>query len=258
MRSITEKWLLWVVVWMMSTGFFVGPENLFAGELRAVCDIWAPYQIEGGEEVTGFSTEVVRMVLQRMDGETMALRAFPWKRALMMIKDGEADMLFSANLSESRTEFARYPEEPLAESPWVLWVRKDRGLRFDTLNDLKGRRIGVVRGYSYTEEFRNFIQKHATPDEVTDDRTNFLKLNSGRIDYTVAELGNGYHILRELKFKNIMPITENPIKTDGLYAIFNKDKVDSAFVDRFSDELKRLKSEPAYKSLRVRYFGLDL
>jgi len=228
--------------------------TLSAQEMEIICDEWPPYQIVENSQLTGFGTELVKTVLKKMDVKIRTLHLYPWKRAIIMMEKGQADALFSANYAKEREAFAWYPDEPLIQSPWVLWVREKDGLKFESYENLNGKRIGVVRGYSYTPEFWDFIQKHAEPDEVTDDETNFRKLNGGRIDYAVAEMGNGYHLLKKLGLKRIVPLKDKPIKSDGLYLIFNKKRVSKETVERFSAELKKFKQEEAYQILCRQYF----
>ena len=230
--------------------------SAFAGGkvLTVICDDWPPYQISDKGEITGFCTRLVEEVFRRMSVSIKPIEMYPWKRAIVMMEAGQVDALFSANFTRERTVFAHYPDEMLVKTPWVVWMRNDVNLSFNTLNDLKYKKIGVVRGYSYTPEFWDFVKKNSRVDVVADDTTNFRKLNAGRIDFAVAELGNGLFIVRSMKLKTIIPVKHSPIKEDGLYIIFNNSRVEKAFVDRFSAELKKLKQDPYYTVLRKEYF----
>jgi len=223
--------------------------------LSVVCDAWPPYQIAENGRLSGFSTKIVEIVFVRMKTAVPTIDIYPWKRAILMIENGKADALFSANFTEDRTAFAFYPDEPIISSPWVMWVREEDDLIFRSFDDLLGKKVGIVRGYSYTPEFWNFVKKYNIYEEVTNDEINFKKLNLGRIDFVLAEFGNGLHIIRKLKLNKIIPLIKNPVKTDGLYLIFNKKTVSRSFVDRFSEELKRLKQENLYENLYEKYFG---
>jgi polar amino acid transport system substrate-binding protein len=189
-----------------------------------------------------------------MNLKNMTISGYPWKRAVYMLKEGQADALFSANYTEEREKYAIYPKEPLIVSPWVVWVRTDSNIQFNVLNDLKGLNCGVVRGYSYTPEFWDFLKTKGRFSLVSDDETNFKKLGAKRIDYTVSELGNGLEIIKRLNLKDIIPLAGNPIKKDGLYIIFNKKTVSVEFADKFSQVLKEFKKTKDYKNIYNKYF----
>ena len=224
--------------------------------MQLVCDHWPPYQILENDNVSGFSVSLVKQVLQRMDVQVTDIKAYPWKRALNYLKNGKADALFSANFNPERTAFAYYPDQMLIDSPWVLWGKRSKAIPFLSYKDLSDKRIGLVSGYTYTKSFWSFVKTHGNYDSVTSDEQNFRKLAAGRVDYVVAELGNGYYLLNKLNLSGIVPFPKAPVKAGGLYIIFSKKNVSKEFVDRFSKTLFQIKSEPGYKSLYAAYFFL--
>lgn len=204
-------------------------------------------------EVHGFSVEVVQNVYASMGEDIISIRPYPWVRALSELSMGQADALFSANFSPERTVAARYPAEDLITSPWVVWSRQDQNL--DAFDDLKGKLVGIVRGYSYTDEFMEFLQAHCKVVEVVSDEVCFRLLAAGRIDATVADLHNGRYLAEKWELEALVAHRDLVIKTTGLYAIFNKNFVDADFVRRFSRALKVFKQTEAYQNLEERYFG---
>ncbi|MFV0346977.1 MAG: substrate-binding periplasmic protein [Halodesulfovibrio sp.] len=223
-------------------------------KLTVVCDIWPPYQIEKKDlPVGGFATDVVEHVLGSMQAKHEPVQSYPWKRAMELFQHGKADALFSANYTKEREMYAYYPSVPLVESPWVIWTQN---MPISSLEDLKGKRIGVVTGYSYTQEFWEFILVYCTVEEVYSDELNFRKLQIGRLDALVAELGNGLYIRQKVKAYNTLPNENVTIKSDGLYIMFNRTTVDKGFVDRFSEELARFRQSKQYRDMRAEYFHM--
>jgi polar amino acid transport system substrate-binding protein len=230
-----------------------------AEPLTLVCDIWPPYQVHGDQKVSGFSTELIREVCALAGIPITVIHAYPWKRALLMLETDQVDGLFSANHTEERTRFALYPTLPLVKSPWVLWARRDAPHAYAGLQDLRGQRIGVVRGYSYTPAFWEALtQSDSIIEEAPSDEVNFRKLSAGRLDLAVAELHNGRFLLQQEKLENLKPFPLHPIKTDGLYLIFNKNRVPQETVDRFSESLRAFKDSEAYQVLYNHYFRENL
>ena len=103
---------------------------------------------------------------------------YPWARAERFLFAGKIDALYSSSTSKKRREHCHFPEESLIVSPWVLFIRKeDQGkLKFDSFRDLKGKKIGVVRDYSYTPEFWEFLNAERNYQLAVTDQQNFKKL----------------------------------------------------------------------------------
>lgn len=234
---------------------FLFSVNVWAKDIEIAVDIWEPYQIRTDSGYSGYSIELVTAVMKTMDNVTIKIIDYPWKRALHMITNGDIDALFSANYTKERESFAWYPKEPLVKSQWVIWVKAGSPIKFETYADLENLTAGVVRGYSYTDAFWSFLKSKGRFYDVTDDEINFKKLHLGRIDYTVAELGNGIDILKKNHLvESIQPLTSNPIKEDGLYIMFNKKRISKEFCDDFSDKLTAYKKTTEYKALYKKYF----
>ncbi|GAB0150341.1 transporter substrate-binding domain-containing protein [Marichromatium sp. PS1] len=225
-------------------------------QLNVICDLWAPYQMVVDGRLDGFSTQVVRRIFERLDVAVRETRVYPWKRAIIMLERGAADALFSANYTDARSEFALYPEQPLVETPWELWTSRELAATYHGLDDLRGHRVGVVRGYSYTPEFWAFVERHQVYEAAESDEQNFRKLQAGRLDFVIAEHGNAHHIIERMgMLDSAVPITAHPIKSDGIYIIFSKARVSPELVERFSVELARFKQEPEYQQLLRDYLG---
>lgn len=254
MRTIRSILLQAVGVLTLIAALSVSPA---AGEGGAhlVCDIWPPYQVATPSGVTGMTVDIVKAVYKRMDIPIEEIRAYPWKRTMDAIRFGEADGLFSANHTPERSVYLRYPEEPLFESSWIIWTRA--GSSIMTMEDLKGKTVGVVLGYSYTPEFWEFVQTHCDVEAVHSDTINFKKLNQGRLDATVAEYGNGKAMVRALDGGHILAVPRIRIKKDGLYMVFNRARTSAEFVQRFSEELRAFKQTEAHRLIREKYLGRE-
>ncbi|MFG6488904.1 substrate-binding periplasmic protein [Roseateles sp. BYS78W] len=119
-------------------------------------------------------------------GRPCELRALPFKRLLADVDGGQllAGAVIRTPEREQRWLFSQaYFLERLSVY--------SAGVPFRGLADLTGKRVGVIRGWSYGEAFdaaRRLGDFHC--EEVSADEHNFAKLLRGRLDYVVAtELG---------------------------------------------------------------------
>lgn len=242
---------------LVVAGSLQAPDLAHAQALRIATDVWLPYEDISNEQAPGFSTEVIAHVMKSMSIETET-RELPWARALNEVFEGKRDALYTAFWTEERAQFCYYPDEPIAQEKWVFFVRTEDAskLSFSSYDELKDRRIGILRGASVTEEFWDFVKQYRNYEEVQTDELNFKKLDRGRIDYVVTSYSNGVMLAREMRLTGrVQPLVSPVIKEDNLYIIFSKKTVPSDFVERFSSKLRAFKNTPPYQVIYQKYFG---
>ncbi|UTH73415.1 ABC transporter substrate-binding protein [Chromobacterium sp. IIBBL 290-4] len=232
-----RKWLGWaVVLWGASSALMAAP-------LQLGTDEWPPYEMVNEPQSPGFSVEVIRRVFENM-GVPAEIHQYPWARAQSMAFAGQNDGLFSAFRNAERSARCYYPDEPLAVDRWVLFVRKDNvnRLAFHSLDDLKDRLVGVVRGAAVSPEFWAFVKARHGYEESVDDDANFRKLLAGRVDYVVASEVNGAR--ERFRIPDGEQIAELPgsvLKEDAMYLIFSKRTVSPQAVEAFSKAMSQFR-----------------
>lgn len=231
-------------------------------KLTIITDDWPPYEfkagVPGNEYITGFSTEVILAVLKKRGvGVNDRIKQYPWVRADKMVREGAADLLYTAVNSEEREKETYYAYEPLIDSAWSFFIRKeDEGkIKYDSLDDLKGQTIGVVRGYVYPPYFWDYIKKGNSFDEVSNDKLNVKKLIAKRFNIIIMDYVNGLNVLKNLELSDKIVALPKPLQKVSLYAIFSKITIEKDFVDQFSAELKAFKATEAYKAIYEKYIG---
>ena len=76
----------------------------------------------------------------------------------------------------------------------------------------------------------------------------------GEIDYLASELGVGIAISKKLgREYDLVPLKNKIIKESGLYIIFNKNIVELATVQAFSNKLAAFKQTKDYQALVDKY-----
>lgn len=225
-------------------------------------DDWPPYEFyqnnDPNQPITGFSTEIIRKVFQQLKIKHEKIVIYPWVRAELLITTGKIDALYSVSTSAKRRQCCYFPDEPLIQSPWIFFIRKqDRNkLSFNSFDDLTGYLIGAVRSYSYTPAFWQYLETKGRYQLVGSDEQNFNKLLANRVDFVISEYGNGKSLIKKLKANDrIIPLKNNPIKITGLYIMFNKTKVSKNLVNIFSEDLKKFKQTMEYRSIYSKYFN---
>lgn len=130
--------------------------------------------------------------------------------------------------------------------------RFPNGVSFDTLEDLKGYKIGYIRGGGLTPLFQ---KANIEPDWVTDLAQNAKKLFLGRIDMHAATELAGWGIIQKLYPENVNAIamTEKPIHTIDGHIIFSKNQ--HALKQQFERGFKIIQKNGTYLKVLKRYYG---
>lgn len=101
---------------------------------------------------TGTDIDIIDELFSRA-GRKVTIECLPWNRAIHYTKNGKADGLFSAYMTEERKEFATYLKYPMHTSTFSVFVRNGSDLKFTSIENLHGLNIGISRGYSINPEF---------------------------------------------------------------------------------------------------------
>ncbi len=143
---------------------------------------WEPYigpnLVEGG-----YVAAIVREALAR-SGLTVRLSFLPWKRSVEMTRQGSFQAYFPEYhdpLLERDFAFS----DPIPGGPLALFVRPGQGFEYNSPEDLRGKHVGLVRGYVNTPAIDGcpWLDR----DEAASDLENLRKLLAGRVDVTVTD-----------------------------------------------------------------------
>ncbi|MCK5098519.1 MAG: transporter substrate-binding domain-containing protein, partial [Desulfobacteraceae bacterium] len=179
-----------------------------------------PYEYEKDGKPAGIQVAIVKTLFKRA-GIPLKLRPLPFKRAYEKTEHGEIHGLFNFYKIKKRLPYFDY-SEPVIENPLVFFVRKDSNIRFNTIKDLRGLKVGVMRGYTYGEGFDEsplFIR-----ESTNSHLSNFKKLISGRIDVYCCDKLVGIHVARQNDLWSGIKILPFPLKIMDGHIGFTKGK----------------------------------
>lgn len=196
-------------------------------ELKLVANPWPPYtsnDVRNG----GVATEIVQMALKRA-GYRSKVSLVPWSRALNGTRNGAYDLIVCAWRSKER-EREFYFSDPYVENRIVFLKRTDTSWEYSGLMSLRGKRVGVIRDYAYSDSFNksDVFQRDASGEFVA----NVLKLVAGRIDLTLEdEFVARYEIARNLPDQRTsVDYSPTPLSTNTCQAAMSRDNPQAAFI----------------------------
>ncbi len=233
----------------------------FAFTTSAIAEQWTivalenpPYSYKKDGIACGSGVLRVQTAIEAL-GKKAHISIVPWKRALTMIRSGEAQVAFNASHTTEREKYAYYTQTPLIEEIYIVYKRSED--RFpDALNhsNIKDFRIGIQRGYNYP---KHWILSEAHT-EILDTIPQALQmLTVGRIDLFIGDQNPVNYWLNKAGLNTtITPFMEantaKPIELGRLptYLIASKQSVTPAELSNLNNALKdQANSIPSNASL---------
>ena len=117
-------------------------------------------------------------------GYQVKVTYYPWARAYELAKTGRVDGIYDFWMTPERAAFF-VGSKPVSDMHFAIYGRLTSKERPGSLDDLRGKRIGIVNGYAYPQEIQPLKKQFDTSME---DTNNFQKLVMGRVDYVVSTI----------------------------------------------------------------------
>ena len=220
------------------------PRAAYAGETVYVDAYNPPFMYEKNNDATGIYPALVRAVFSELD-EEVAVRAVPWKRAIAYLDMGKGG-LGGIYKTKPRLEKYDYTDEIFSEEIMV-YVPKGKAFAFSSIYDLAGKRLGVIRGWSYGEEFDEAREKGLfKTEERHDDASNFNKLAVGHLDALLAIKESAELIITKKRISDKVEVLVTPLVTNSTYIAFSKKSDKRALIQRINRAIKAMRRDGSY------------
>lgn len=169
--------------------------------LKVVTTEYPPFEYVEDGVLQGQDVDTVRTVLRAMGFEP-DFQVLPWARAEMMVRRGNADLLFSLTSSPERERHYLFTA-PISSARDVLYARKDAGLSWTSYKDLTDLSVGVTGGYSYAPEFMAWLgqgrSQVVTMNQENPDLAGLRMVAMGRVDVFICEEKACNHLIEANK-----------------------------------------------------------
>lgn len=219
--------------------------------LPIVFEEYPPYEYVEDGQVKGINMDIIREAFKRL-GMTPFFEPRPWNRGLYQLQTGEILALSSGFKTKERMLFAYFPEAPLAMETNMVISRADRDISVTSLEDLRGMRIGVVRGYAYGTEFDTMRGLHVI--EAQSAHQLLLMLLNDRMDVAICNEAVFRYIARkEMALDDIRFVYE--VSREPLYLMFSREHGARAkqLASDFGRIIKQMKKDGTFAAIESRY-----
>ncbi|MGE5153027.1 MAG: basic amino acid ABC transporter substrate-binding protein [Bdellovibrio bacteriovorus] len=231
-----------------------GARLVAQGRLTVCSDIpYAPFEfIEKGnaEGLTGFDVELVRALAERL-GLTADFRATPFDAIIPALAAGNCDLVASATtITEERRRKVAF-SEPYFDADQSLLLRAEDRDRYTSLEDLKGRSIGVQSGTTGERYAKTHAPEGTVVKAFPGAEDLFSALVSGDIDAVLQDFPVNQY--RALNAGGQFQVSET-FKTGEQYG-FAVAKDNGGLVAALDRALAEVRGSGRYQAIYRRWFG---
>ncbi|MBI4806327.1 MAG: amino acid ABC transporter substrate-binding protein [Desulfovibrio sp.] len=192
-------------------------------------------------KASGIYPAIITEAFERMK-LPVKVSAVPWKRALATLEIGEAGVAGIYKTAE-RTEKFDFSEALFVEKVQVI-VLANKLFPFLGIQSLKGKRLGVLRGWSYGDEFdKAKAEGLFIVEEVESDAQNLAKLKNDRLDAVLAIKESGEVGMSGFGSTRAFIALEPPLTEKPTYLAFSKQVNKSELLGAFNEALSSMRQD---------------
>ncbi|WP_448550097.1 substrate-binding periplasmic protein [Thalassotalea fusca] len=217
---------------------------LAADELKFCGVEWPPFTFAKQDTIVrGISFDVYQEAFERM-GLKFTAKVLPWERCKAAVKQGTQFDAMIDNAALNPFIFGKYPT---GVYPLVMFVREHYEASRFSWQNITGKRVGMVRGYDYTErvlQFDGWIRDFATTDEQM-----ISKLLLNRYDYILGDIFSTPIIAQKLGV-NLKMLTPS-VDATYTFLVFHESK--SAVLEQYDTTIKQMILDGTMESIYQKY-----
>ena len=212
---------------------------------------YPPFNFKDGGALAGYDVDVAKLLAQRM-GLKAEFISSEWASILAGLSAGRYDVIISQVGINPKREQAFDFSEPYIYSMPQLIVRKDEKTSYASLNDLKGKKLGVGQGSVYELQAKAVpgieVKSYpAAPDTMSD-------LATGRIDAALNDSLMSAYLLKNSRL---------PIKAGARVGAVERmgipfQKGNPQFKAALNKALAEIAADGSLKAVSLKWFGTDV
>jgi polar amino acid transport system substrate-binding protein len=246
-----------IIILVLFLFFCISPA-LYAKSLTCYSTELPPFVITKNGVISGIDVDIVAEAAKRI-GIVVDFKLLPWARLENELKKGlgsYVDCAFSFGKNDTRKEYMNFTDTPIKLTSYVLYAKKGSFHSHVDVTALKGKKIGIRRGFIVPGNFEEMRRKNELiVDEIDNDASNFVKLEKDRIDgvITNSEVGSATSSPSQ---SELFVAIELAIEKVPTYLVFNKEKNLTSDLLAFNKAMKEITNDGTAKKIRDIYLKL--
>ena len=236
------KKILGMVIFILSFTLILSKDALYVGTNAE----FAPFEYMEKGEIVGFDIDLINKIGEKI-GKEIKIKNIAFDGLLPALQAKKIDLIIAGmTVKPERENFVNFSDNYFVANQVIIVPENNNDIK--TLDDLKGKKTGVVLGYtgdlivSKLPEVEK-LQYNSAPMTI-------MALTSGKIDAMILDSAPAESYVQKNKGLKIVKVDAEEEK----YAIAaSKDNV--KLVEEINNALKEIKSEGTYDELIIKYFN---
>ncbi len=225
--------------------------QVHAQNVNLVANIWPPY-VDNALPGDGLAMKIVTTAFERV-GYTTKVRIEKWEKALQGSELGVYDVAGAIWKSKSRKEKLLY-SDPYLKNNIVLVANSKSQFEFNSLDDLRGLMVGILKDYAYEEKFMSDAKiLKFQANRLTQ---NLISVQQGQLDVAVADKRLALYELKHFMGDNRgkFRFLAKPLASRNLYIAAPISNAQSKIlISKFNQGLAAIKKDGSYQRILDEY-----
>ncbi|NRA52693.1 MAG: transporter substrate-binding domain-containing protein [Gammaproteobacteria bacterium] len=214
---------------------------------------YPPVSWAENNRLVGVAPTVVRQLFKELGYEVKLQALGNWKRCLLEVSKGRADIVVAAYHIKSREPFLDFSTQPIMADPIGIFVNSDKISHYQSQVDLKGKTTGLLLGDSFGDQFDRFIKQHTKIEYVSQGQQNFEKLALARIDFMPIGISTGALQSQKLGYQQQISLAPLTINTEHYFLALGRGSKLSQHLPYLNRRLSELEASGEIKRLITKF-----
>lgn len=215
----------------------------------AMSGLLKPLNYKENQELAGFDVEIGKEISKRIGLEANPVTN-PWETIIQGLRGNKYDAIIgSMTATEERSKQVDFSIPYYVSGATVFISSENKEIK--TVEDLKGKTIGVMQASTYVEDAKKYTDKiKEFPSEIYA----LQDLPPGRLDAVITDRIVGISAMQESGLK-IQALGE-VIKREEIAVAINKDN--EVLLEAINKAIEEMVKDGTYKEISMKWFGKDL
>lgn len=257
-----DKWFQSIVLLVVLSVFLVACSSSDKGKEKenasdkeefkfAMSGLYKPFNFKEKGQLVGFDVEIGEALAEKMGMKAVPVTN-PWETLIQGLQAEKYDaILASMTITDERLKSVNFTK-PYYQSGAQIFVA-DKNSAITSKEDLKGKKIGVVKASTF-KEFALTFTDSSLVTEYDSDITALMDLPTGRLDAVITDQMVGFRVIKEdaIKIKDVGEL----LSSDDQAIAVRKD--DDQLLEKLNKALDEIIKDGTYDKISQKWFGRNI